>query len=145
MSLLQRIVGWIGTLQVAVLFVVLIYRRHYRILPLFTVYAGGVAVASVLLGLTYSWETWMVYQVSTAALRFGVGLELTYGTFNAFPAAAATARRVLFALLAITALVAVSTAGDDYKHFATVIVPGLATGTVWILTALAALVLWYRI
>jgi hypothetical protein len=145
MSGLQRAIGWIGTLQLAILFAALIVRRHYRLLPLFTLYVGTVALTSLLLGLLYSWETWMAYQVSVAALRFGVALELTYGIFGAFPAAASTARRVTFALLVVTAATAMSVGPGDYRHFNTIILPRLATGTVWILTALAALVLWYRV
>ena len=46
MSGLQRAIGWIGTLQLAVLFAALIVRRHYRLLPLFTLYVGTVALTS---------------------------------------------------------------------------------------------------
>jgi hypothetical protein len=89
----------------------------------------------------------MVHQVTAAALRFGVALELTYTIFEGFPAAAQAARRATFALLVVTALTAMYVSGADltYTDFNAVVVPRLATGTVWILTMLAALVLWYRL
>ena len=92
MSVLQQIFGWLVVLQLIVLFAVLVVRRHYQRMPLFTVYVGGVAVSNTIVGLHYTWETWMVHQVASAALRFGIALELTRCIFGAFPAAAATAR-----------------------------------------------------
>jgi len=100
---------------------------------------------SILLGVSYTRQTWIANEVVTAALRFGLALELTYRIFGAFPAAAATARRVMLTLLVVTAAMAMSAEASEYPLFATFVVPRLATGTVWILTALAALVLWYRL
>jgi hypothetical protein len=145
MSVLQRVVGLVGTLQLAVLLAVLIGRRHYRLAPIFTLYAGGLCATHVALGLFYVKETWIVHQAASAALRFGVALELAQRIFGAFPAAAATARRVMLALIVVTGVLAMSAGSPDYDQFSTLTVPSLATGTVWILTALAALVLWYRL
>jgi hypothetical protein len=147
MTGLQRLIGWTSTLQMFVLFAVLVGRRHYRRMPVFMIYAGGVAVSNAILGLHYTWETWMAHQVVSAALRFGMALELTHVIFGAFPAAASTARRVMFAMLVITAIAAMSVSGPDitYTQFNAETIPRLATGAVWILTALAALVLWYRL
>jgi hypothetical protein len=145
MSGWQRLIGYLGALQLAILFAGLITRRHYRVAPIFTLYVGGVSLTSALVGVVYTWETWMIHQVSVAALRFGVALELTQGIFGGFPAAAVTAKRVMLALLLLTAVTAMSVGAGDYTHFNTIMVPRLATGTVWILTALAALVLWYRL
>ena len=91
-------------------------RRHYRRMPLFTMYVGGVAISNTIYGLHYTWETWMMHQVVTAALRFGVALELTYCIFGAFPAAAATARRVMFVILVATAVTAMSLATPDATY-----------------------------
>jgi hypothetical protein len=70
----------------------LLFRRHYRRMPLFTIFVGGGRVFSLIYGLHPTWETWMLLQVVNAALRFGVALELTYRLFGAFPGAAATNR-----------------------------------------------------
>src|SRR5262252_7331789 len=114
MSVMQRVLGWGGTLQMVVLLAVLLYRRHYRTSPLFTLYVGGVAVMSILLGVSYTRQTWIANEVVTAALRFGLALELTYRIFGAFPAAAATARRVMLTLLVVTAAMAMSAEASEY-------------------------------
>jgi hypothetical protein len=152
MSALQWVIGWASTLQTFALFAILIHRRHHRRLPVFTLYAGAVAVTGTMTGLAYAmrvhmWEAWMMQQVVVAAFRFGIALELMNAIFGAFPAAALTARRVMFATLVATALTAMSVSGPvvTYTQFNAEIVPRLATGAVWILTGLAGLVLWYRL
>ena len=142
---MQRLVLLVGTLQLVLLFATLIARRHYRLAPIFTLYAGGLSATHIALNLAYVPETWIVHQAVSAALRFGVALELVQRSFGAFPAAAATARRVMFALVVVTGVLAISAFDPDYHQFTTITVASLATGTVWILTALAALVLWYRL
>jgi len=113
MSVLQQVFGWLGVLQMFVLFGVLIRRRHYQRMPLLTLYAGGAALSSVVVALHYTRDTWILQQAVTAALRFGVALELIYRIFGAFPAAAATARRVMFVILVVTALTALSASMPD--------------------------------
>lgn len=147
MSDLQWWFGWISTLQVFVLLLVLIHRGHHRLLPFFTVYVGGSALSTTIVGVWYTWDTWMVHQVTVATLRFVFALELAYSIFGAFPAAAMTARRVTFAVLIVTAVTLMSVVDGEvtYTRFNAELVPRLATGAVWIFTALAALVLWYRL
>ena len=147
MSLAQQVFGWLGVSQGLLLFAVLLWRGHYRRLPLFTMYVGGVRVFTVVYILHPTWESYMLLQVVSAALRFGVALELTYRIFGAFPAAAATARRVLFVLLVATAVMAVATAPPDatYTRMHAEAVPRMASAAIWMLTALAVLVLWYRL
>jgi hypothetical protein len=89
----------------------------------------------------------MLLQVVGAALRFGVALELTYGIFRGFPAAAVTARRVMLVILVATAVVALGTAPPDvtYTRMHAESVPRMASAAIWMLTALAGLVLWYRV
>jgi hypothetical protein len=147
MPVVQQVVGWLGVLQGCVLLGILIFRRHYQRMPLFTLFVGGVAISNAVLGLHYTWETWMLHQVVTAALRFGVALELTYCIFGAFPAAAVTARRLMFAILLATALIAISTSTPDatYTRLHAEAIPRLASAAIWMLTALAGLVLWYRL
>jgi hypothetical protein len=147
MSLAQQVFGWLGILQGFLLFATLLWRGHYRWLPLFTIYVGGLRVFTVVYILHPTWETYMLLQVVSAALRFGVALELTYRIFGAFPAAAVTARRVLFVLLVVTAVMAVATAPPDatYTRMHAEAVPRMASAAIWMLTALAGLVLWYRL
>lgn len=147
MPVAQQVFGWLGVLLALTLLGVLLSRRHYRRMPIFTIFVAAIAISNGIFGLHYTWETWMLHQVVTAALRFGVALELTYGIFGAFPAAAVTARRVMFAILVVTALTAVSTTTPDatYTRLHAEAIPRLASAAVWMLTALAGLVLWYRL
>ena len=147
MSVAQQVFGWLVVLQEFVLVGILLSGRHYRRTPLFTLYVGGVAVSNAVYGLHYTLETWMIHQVVSATLRFGLALELTSSIFGAFPAAAATARRVMLAILLATAVTAISASTPDatYTRLHLEWVPRLASAAVWMLTALAGLVLWYRL
>jgi hypothetical protein len=147
MSILQWVIAWLSALQLVVLFGVLILRRHYQRMPLFTIYVGGVTISNTIYALHSTWETWMLHQVVTAALRFGVALELTRCIFGAFPAAAVTARRVMLVILVFTAVTAITvpTPGPAYTRMHAESIPRMASAAIWILTALAALVLWYRL
>jgi hypothetical protein len=106
-----------------------------------------VTTSNVIYALHPTWETWMLHQVVTAALRFGVALELTRCIFGAFPAAAVTARRVMLVILVFTAVTAITVSTPDatYTRLHAEAIPRLASAAIWILTALAGLVLWYRL
>jgi hypothetical protein len=147
MSLDQQVFGWLGVLQGFALFGTLLWRGHYRRMPLFTLYVGGSHTFNANYGLNPTWETWMLLQVVSAALRFGVALELTYCIFGAFPAAVVTARRVMLVLLVATAVTALATAPPDvtYTRMHAESIPRMASAAIWMLTALAGLVLWYRL
>ncbi len=147
MSLYQQVFGWLGVLQGFALFGTLLWRRHYRRMPLFTMFVGGSHAFNANYGLHPTWETWMLLQVVSAALRFGVALELTYRIFGAFPAAAVTARRVMLVLLVATAVTALATAPPDvtYTRMHAESIPRMLSAAIWMLTALAGLVLWYRL
>jgi len=147
MTPLQVVIWALGQLQMIALLAILIVRRHYQRLPIFTVFAGGTIASATFLKLNYTWNGFMIYSVVLAALRLGVALELTRAIFGAFPAAAATARRVMFAILLVTAVIAflmTSPSATDTRVHAEA-VPRLGATVVWILTALAGLVLWYRL
>jgi hypothetical protein len=134
-------------LQGFALFGTLMWRRHYRRMPVFTMFVGGSHAFNANYGLHPTWETWMLLQVVSAALRFGVALELTYLIFGAFPAAAVTARRVMLVILVATAVTALATAPPDvtYTRMHAESIPRMASAAIWMLTALAGLVLWYRL
>jgi hypothetical protein len=113
MSLAQQVFAWLGAAQGFALFGTLLWRRHYRRMPLFVLYVGGVQVFNVVYALHPTWETYMLLQIVAAALRFGLALELTNCIFGAFPAAAVTARRVMLLILVATVVTALTTAPPD--------------------------------
>jgi hypothetical protein len=147
MSLAQQVFAWLSAAQGFALFGTLLWRRHYRWMPVFVLYVGGVQVFNVVYALRPTWETYMLLQIVAAALRFGLSLELANCIFGAFPAAAVTARRVMLLILVATAATAIATAPPDatYTRMHAESVPRMASAAVWMLTALAALVLWYRL
>jgi len=147
MSVAQQVFAWLGAAQGFALFGTLLWRRHYRRMPLFVLYVGGVQVFNVVYALHPTWETYMLLQIVAAALRLGLALELTNCIFGAFPAAAVTARRVMLLILVATAVTAMATVPPDatYTRMHAESVPRMASAAIWMLAALAALVLWYRL
>ncbi|HXB55453.1 MAG TPA: hypothetical protein VN461_11755 [Vicinamibacteria bacterium] len=100
-------------------------------------------------------DAWVLKEVFVAALRFGVALELSFRTFRAFPGARSTARGVVLLLLAVTFATVLAVTGDGSQSTASTpptfeltagrIQPRLVNGTIWLFTAIAATILWYRL
>jgi len=143
----QWIFGNVGVVLLLVLAGILIWRGHHRRLPVFTAYVVGVAMSNFLYGLYATWGMWMVHQIVSATLRFAFTLELAHTIFGAFPGAAATARRGFLVVLVLFAAVGVGvvTPGANYSRANAEAVPRVASAAIWMLTALAFLVLWYRL
>jgi hypothetical protein len=96
---------------------------------------------------------WLGSQTVVSVLRFAVALELTYRTFRAFPGARGTARLVLLVVLLATFLLVVGgtqsaaplAGGETLGPLITRVQPRILNGTIWLLTAVAGLILWYRL
>jgi hypothetical protein len=76
-----------------------------------------------------------------------MAIELAYRTFRAFPGAHATVRWALLLVLVTTlvAVVAISGGGSDFRSFVADLQPRVLNGSIWLFTAIAALILWYRL
>jgi hypothetical protein len=100
----------------------------------------------------YTKTFWLGKELTLNLLKFLVALELAYRTFRAFPGARSTARRVML-LLAIATLVSVlavtpqvsATEASVVNQMIGRLQPRVLNGTVWLLTGIAAVVLWYRL
>lgn len=80
------------------------------------------------------------------ALRMAIAFELAYRTFQAFPAANATARRLLFGVLVATSLALVGIPGTASSSVVLLEwQPRVLTGTIWLINGLAILITWYRV
>jgi hypothetical protein len=95
---------------------------------------------------------WMLKQALYDCLRLAIAVELAYRTFRAFPGAQATARRLVFAILAVTSLALIGipsglSAGSPALYNAALQEwePRVMTGTIWLMNGLAVLVIWYRV
>jgi len=95
---------------------------------------------------------WMLKQALYDCLRLAIAIELAYRTFRAFPGAQNTARRMVFAILAVTSLALIGvpsglSAGSPALYSAALQEwePRVMTGTIWLMNGLAVLVIWYRV
>ncbi len=147
MSAAQIAIGVAGTLIEIAVLLGLFKRRHDRREPVLVLYVAAVLVTNTAVAIWYRWDVWLVHQAVTAAARFGLALGVAYGVFRNFPSALATARRVLLFVLAVTLVGVLSIAGGEptYTDMAGILIPRIANGTAWLFTAVAALVLWYRL
>jgi hypothetical protein len=151
----------------------LLVRRRYRLCYSFMLYILVILVGDLLLAwgpmelatddLLFpflgefgfqSRRFWLVKEMTINLLRFAVAIELAYRTFRSFPGARATARGVVFLLLVVTLVsVVVATphvaAAQESGGFVEIAVtrlqPRILNGTIWLLTGIAALILWYRL
>lgn len=151
MGTLQTTIAVLGLITMSVLLAGLVRRRRYDVAYTFTFYLIVVFVTEIL---TLAWpETfyrrsfYLQKENVINALRFAVALELMYRTFSAFPSAHRTARTVFLALVTATLVVVLASTGEQPDAFALLnkVQPRVISATVWLFTALAALILWYRL
>src|SRR6266571_1716695 len=149
-AIIKTGVAWTVQLLIVTLVVGLFLRRRHRACYSFVLYLLGVLIGEK--GF-YSRSFWLFKELMLNLLKFAVALELAYRTFRSFPGARSTARSVLFVLVAVTlvSVVAVtpqiSAVDPDDQVLAIVgrLQPRALNGTVWLLTGMAALILWYRL
>lgn len=135
----------------------LVVRHRLGVCYTFVTYLVAVETADLLMllwpGYFYKQWFWVESQTLVDVLRFAVALELTYRTFRAFPGARGTARVVLFLVLAGTLVLVVAgthdaasvSGGDSLAPVISRVQPRIVNGTIWLLTAVGALILWYRL
>lgn len=144
-----------GIVLLAALFLGLVVRRRYRACYSFALYVPAVLLPQLLLLLWphrfFRWDFWLLKETVHQVLKFAIALELAYRTFHAFPGAQATARRVLFAVVVVMYLGVLAVPAHRQADYATYTVladqvfPRVLNGTAWLFTAIAALILWYRL
>jgi hypothetical protein len=131
-----------------------VWRRGlWRLCRTFVIYAatvGGVgALVALWPGIFYNWHFWQAKELIFSILSFTVALEIAGLAFQAFPGARARARQlsalILIVTLAVIAFTPVDhqTAPGDQAALYVELQPRLSHGTVMLLAAVWALVLWY--
>lgn len=125
-------------------------RRRWGLCWSFTAYLAVILVCNSLVSFWperfYEPWFWIARTALYDALRIAIALELAYRTFQAFPGAQATARRILFALLIATTAALVALPWDSSYGMAVLVwEPRVLMGTIWLLNALAVVVIWYRL
>lgn len=150
MSLTAKAIGLAGVALLLLTLAGLVVRGRWRQWYAFALYLPVIAAFSaafVFLPDLWTPEVWYVQANVLNALRFAVALELAARTFRAFPGARSTLRPVMLLVLIVTfaMLVAFPWSAVEYQSFLEELQPRLLNGTVWLFTAIAALILWYRL
>jgi hypothetical protein len=151
MNRAPELIGYFGTGLLGAVLLGLIVRRHYRRALFFTLYVVAVLVPAVLVNLWrerfFTPEFWQAKEIVIDVMRFGFALELALRTFRSFPAALRTLRvALLFVLIVILGIVVnVTPVHLDYVSFVGQIHPRILSGSIWLFTAIAVLILWYRV
>jgi len=151
MTPLQALLGQTGTALLCIALAGVIARRRYREWWVFALYLSFVTVNALLISFWperfYRPALWMVNESITNLLRFVMALELAYRTFRGFPGAMARLRVVLLSVVGVTLLVVLAATPPrlDYVTFIGQVQPRVLNGSVWLFTAIGALILWYRL
>ena len=135
----------------------IIARKRTSECGMFPVYLATVLIfdtaVALFPGQLFYWSVYVFQQWIYDLCAFGVALELARRAFLAFPGAAATARAVFLAILAITALsifaatppAAVRSNSNFYLTAMLTIEPRLINATIWLFVATARLVMFFNI
>jgi hypothetical protein len=125
-------------------------RRRWSLCWSFTTYLAVILLCNSLVSFwpEHFYKPWF-YLVRTGlygALKVAIAIELAYRTFQAFPGAQATARRALILLvIASSALLMAIPWDSSYGAALFEWEPRILTATIWLLNALAVVVIWYRV
>jgi len=170
-AIAQTGVAWTVQVLIVTLLVGLFVRRKYRACYSFVLYLLAVFVADLLMlfgprhldagswfiGILgekgfYSRSFWLFKELALDLLKFAVALELAFRTFRSFPGARSTARSVILLLVGgtLASVVAVIPQvpiepDDRVNQMIGQLQPRVLNGTVWLLTGMAVLILWYRL
>jgi hypothetical protein len=150
-------IRWAGPLLALATLAGLVARRRLGVCYAFAPYLGAILLSDLLMALwphRFYWQWfWVGKELVITLLRFAVALELAYHTFRAFPGALAAARAVIRAVLLVTLVVVLAGTGSSeapvsdtpLSPFIVELQPRILNGAIWLFTAIAALVLWYRL
>ena len=151
MSAFQMTIAVMVLITIPVVLTGLVAKKRYDVAYTFTIYLSAVFATELLILLwpaTFYRRAFYLHKENVMnALRFGVALELMYRTFRAFPSAHRTARMLFLALLCVTLIVVLAATGDQPDAYTLLnkVQPRVISATVWLITVLAGLILWYRL
>lgn len=125
-------------------------RGRYRSWWFFSLYLATVLVADVLMlaapARFHTPEFWGAKEIVIAGLRLAMACEVGVRTMRAFPGALATTQRVVLLILTVTlAAIATSPSAVEYRSWVGELQPRVLNGSIWMLTAIAGVILFYRL
>src|SRR5262245_20871112 len=147
----QLFVLVLGLVLEATLLAALVVRRRYSACLSFSLYVPAVLIPSFLFAVWparfYNWDNYILQEIVHSLLKFAIALELAYRTFQSFPGALSTGRRLVLAVLVLVAVVAWTalTTRNDPTVVQVEWHARVLNGTIWLFAAIAALILWYRL
>ena len=149
MSELQWVVAQLVKVGLLALIVAMAMRGRFGVCWSFTLYVAAILVGNSLATLWphrfYTPAFWVLKQGVYDLLKIAVGIELAWRAFSAFPGAWRVARVVILLLLtSSTVALAWLTPRSMYRNLWDW-QPGVVTAAVWLLTAVALLVVLYQI
>lgn len=151
MRVYEVVVNFLGITLEAILLAAIVLRRHYGVCLSFPLYVMSVLVPSLLFNVWpqsfFTWENYLLREIVHNLLKFAIGLELAYRTFRAFPGAWTQARRLVFVIVLVIAIVVIAaiTAERDPADIQVEWHARVLNGTIWLFTGIAAVILWYRL
>jgi hypothetical protein len=147
----QTVIVHVGILLALTALTGVAARHRYRSCYSFSVYLLTIAVFTMLItwwpAQFYVRRFWLFKEGVYSVLKSLVALELAYRAFHCFPGARATARSVLFLVLTVTfvGIAAIPAEDPNFPFLAGKLLPRILNGTIWLFTAIAGLILWYRL
>jgi hypothetical protein len=147
---IDRVLLWCIQISILTTLAGFLARHRYRSCLLFGGYLAAVTVSDVAMTFPrfYTRSFWLGKEIIINILTLGMALEIGARTLRAFPGARASARWLMtLAMIAMLVFVMPVWPGDGGLSItgALRLQGRLVNGTVWLLTALAAVVLWYRL
>lgn len=145
----QLLVAHAVKLMILVGLLCMVARRRHRDCWSFTAYLVTVLVGNCMTTLWperfFNHDFYVARQGLFDLLKLLVGVEIACRVFAVFPGARRVARRVVFAVLALTTVAFALI--PRYVPYATWFEwqPRIVAGTVWLFTGTALLVVWYRL
>jgi hypothetical protein len=127
----------------------IVVRRRAHLCWVFPIYVVTILASNSLQSFWperfFTHEFWLLKQRAYDALKLLLALELAWRSFRLFPGALRTARTVLLAIVAVTTLTMVFLTPPTSYSTVWDWQPSVVTGTLWLFTATALLVVWYQI
>jgi hypothetical protein len=127
-----------------------VVRGRFHYCRSFAIYLAAVFTGTLLTmgwpSVFYTTKAWVSFQLFYAVLKMGIAAELATRVFEAFPGAKARARRTLFLGLIVTASMMVGMPKSiNLELLITEWMPRLMSGTIWLMTGVAIVAVYYRI
>ncbi|HET6897337.1 MAG TPA: hypothetical protein VFK70_03275, partial [Vicinamibacteria bacterium] len=147
---MQQAITLVGVALLATALAGCVARGRYREWWFFCLYLLTVLVTETLMlaapARFHTPEFWGAKEIVIAGLRLALACEVGVRTMRAFPGALATTRRVVFLILLVTLIAVVkSPPAVEYRSWVGELQPRVLNGSIWMLTAIAGVILFYRL